>query len=288
MGESTCSFCIMLSRIALSRRFLSPRCFSTASNLQYLITEKKPNGVGMITLNRPKALNALCNALILELNSSLKAFEGDNEIGAIVITGSEKSFAAGADIKEMSSQTYMSAYNTQMLAFWDDIVRIRKPIIAAVNGFALGGGCELAMMCDIILAGDKAQFGQPEINLGTIPGCGGTQRFTRAIGKSKAMEMVLTGHRMSAVDAERAGLVSRVIPADKLVPEAIALAEKIASQSKPIVAMAKECINASFETTLSQGVIFERKMFHSTFATNDQKEGMQAFIEKRAPKFTDN
>eukprot|EP00744_Colponema_vietnamica_P017768 GILI01024999.1.p1 GENE.GILI01024999.1~~GILI01024999.1.p1 ORF type:complete len:277 (+),score=112.01 GILI01024999.1:84-914(+) len=264
----------------------SVRLFSTTSNKEFILLEKRGK-VGLVRLNRPKALNALCDQLVTELNDTLRTLDSDPEVGAIVVTGSEKAFAAGADIKEMAPRTYMDAHRSNMLGHWDDITRIRKPIIAAVNGFALGGGCELAMMCDIILAGDKAQFGQPEVTIGTIPGVGGTQRLTRAIGKSKAMELILTGSRMNAVDAERAGLVSRVVPADRLVEEAVTLADKISGYSKPIVALAKECVNAAYETTLAEGVRLERRVFHSTFATHDQKEGMKAFAEKRAPEFKD-
>jgi len=256
--------------------------FLSTSGKQYILTEKKGK-VGLITLNRPKALNALCDGLIAELNQQVAEYDADQEIGAIVITGSERAFAAGADIKEMKDQTYMSAYKSNMLSPWHNITKIRTPVIAAVNGHALGGGCELAMMCDIIIAGDKAKFGQPEIMLGTIPGCGGTQRLTRAIGKSKAMEMILTGEPITAQDAEKAGLVSKVVPAAELVTKAIETATKIASFSKPIVSLAKEAVNSAHETTLEQGVIFERRLFHSTFATKDQKEGMTAFTEKRKP-----
>lgn len=217
----------MFRSVARAALKTSSRPFSTAAP-EMILAEKKGK-VGLITLNRPKALNALCDKLIKELNAQLKTYQADPEVGAIVITGSEKAFAAGADIKEMSSQTYMSAYNADMLAFWHDITQIKKPIIAAVNGYALGGGCELAMMCDIIIAGDKARFGQPEITIGTMPGCGGTQRLTRAVGKSKAMEWMLTGNMFTAEEAEKAGLVSRVVPADKLVEDALATADKIAS-----------------------------------------------------------
>jgi len=238
--------------------------------------------VGIIRLNRPKALNALCAALIAELGQALDAFEADDTIGAIVLTGSEKAFAAGADIKEMASKTYMDVYLTDFITKgWERITVCRKPIIAAVSGFALGGGCEVAMMCDFILAADTAKFGQPEITLGTIPGAGGTQRLTRFVGKSKAMEMCLTGRMMDAAEAERAGLVSRVVPAAELVDEAIKVAAKIAGLSRPIVMMAKEAVNRAYETTLSEGIRFERRTFHATFATEDQKEGMAAFAEKR-------
>ena len=242
--------------------------------------------VGLITLNRPKALNALCVALIDELGEALDAFEADDEVGAIVLTGSEKAFAAGADIKEMAGKTYMDAYLQDFITVgWQRVSTVRKPIIAAVNGYALGGGCEVAMMCDFILAGDTAKFGQPEITIGTIPGAGGTQRLTRFVGKSKAMEMCLTGRQMDAAEAERCGLVSRVVPAADLVDEAVKTADRIAGMSRPVVMMAKEAVDAAYETTLAQGIMFERRLFHSTFATEDQKEGMSAFAEKRQPNF---
>lgn len=253
-----------------------------------MILSEKRGKVGLITLNRPKALNALCNQLITELNAELRAMDEDEAIGCIVITGSEKSFAAGADIKEMKDQTFISAYRSSMLAFWHDITAIRKPIIAAVNGYALGGGCELAMMCDMIIAGDKARFAQPEILLGTIPGCGGTQRLTRVVGKSKAMEWCLTGDQFSAEVAERAGLVSRVVPAAELINEAMKTADKIASMSQPIAALVKDAVNASYETSLNAGILYERRLFYSTFATNDQKEGMGAFVAKQKPNFNNN
>jgi len=253
---------------------------STASSFEMILSEKKGR-VGFVTLNRPKALNALCDQLMTELGTALKEFDADDSVGAVVITGSTKAFAAGADIKEMAPKTYMDNYNKNSFESWQTLPTIKKPVIAAVNGFALGGGCELAMMCDIIIAGDKAQFGQPEITLGTIPGIGGTQRLVRAIGKSKAMELVLTGSRMDAKTAESAGLVSRVVPEDKLIETALEMAEKIASFSRPIVAIAKECVNKSFETSLREGLSFERRLFQSTFATEDQKEGMSAFIAKR-------
>ena len=242
--------------------------------------------VGLITLNRPKAMNALCAALIRELGQALDTFEADDEIGAIVLTGSDKAFAAGADIKEMASKSYMDAYLEDFITNgWERVTRCRKPVIAAVAGYALGGGCEVAMMCDFILAGDNAKFGQPEITIGTIPGAGGTQRLTRAVGKAKAMEMVLTGRMMDAAEAERAGLVSRVVPVADLVEEALKVAERIASMSRPLAYMAKEAVNAAFETTLAQGIHLERRLFHSAFATEDQKEGMAAFGEKRSPAF---
>jgi len=240
--------------------------------------------VGVVTLNRPKALNALCAALIRELGQALDAFEADDNVGCIVLTGSERAFAAGADIKEMAGKTYMDVYLSDFITVgWERVTTCRKPIVAAVAGFALGGGCEMAMMCDFILAADTAKFGQPEIIIGTIPGAGGTQRLTRFVGKSKAMEMCLTGRMMDAAEAERAGLVSRVVPAGELLPEALKVAEKIAGLSRPIVLMAKDAVNRAYETTLSEGVRFERRLFHSTFATEDQKEGMAAFVEKRPP-----
>ena len=240
--------------------------------------------VGLIRLNRPKALNALCDQLMEELGTQLRAFDADPAIGAIVLTGNERAFAAGADIKEMRDRTYPAAYGDDFIGKrWETVLEIRKPVIAAVAGFALGGGCELAMMCDIILAADTAKFGQPEINLGVIPGAGGTQRLTRAVGKSKAMEMILTARMMDAAEAERAGLVSRVVPADKLLDEALAAAEAINAMSGPSVLMAKECVNRAFEGTLADGVSYERRLFHSLFATADQKEGMAAFVAKRKP-----
>ena len=242
--------------------------------------------VGLITLNRAKALNALNAALIGELGRALDGFEADSAIGAIVLTGSDKAFAAGADIKEMAAKTYMQAYVEDFITDgWERITTCRKPIVAAVAGYALGGGCEVAMMCDFILAADTAKFGQPEITIGTIPGAGGTQRLTRAVGKAKAMEMVLTGRMMDAAEAERAGLVSRIVPAAELVDEAVRVAGKIAALSRPLVMLAKEAVNAAFETSLSQGIRFERRLFQSTFATLDQKEGMAAFAEKRPPAF---
>jgi enoyl-CoA hydratase len=241
--------------------------------------------VGLITLDRPNALNALNSALINELNTALTAFEQDERIGCMVLTGSEKAFAAGADIKEMGSLTYMEAYLNDFITSWDQVSRTRKPVIAAVAGYALGGGCELAMMCDFIIAADTAKFGQPEISLGVMPGAGGTQRLTRFVGKSKAMEMCLTGRMMEAEEAERSGLVSRVVPADSLLEEAMKAADKIAGFSLPIAMMTKESVNRAYEMTLAEGVRFERRVFHSMFATEDQKEGMGAFAEKRKPQF---
>ncbi|MDM7945911.1 enoyl-CoA hydratase [Oceanibaculum nanhaiense] len=252
-----------------------------------IIAEKK-GAVGVITLNRPKALNALSAGLITDLGAALDDFEADAEIGCIVVTGSEKAFAAGADIKEMAGFSYMDAYKADFITKgWERLAHCRKPVIAAVAGYALGGGCEIAMMCDFILAADTAKFGQPEITIGTIPGAGGTQRLTRFVGKSKAMEMCLTGRMMDAEEAERAGLVSRIIPAAELLDEAMKTAERIAAMSKPAAMMAKESVNRAYETTLAEGVRFERRLFHSTFAMADQKEGMAAFIEKRKPAFKD-
>ncbi len=242
--------------------------------------------VGIVRLNRPKALNALCDALIEELGRALDDFEADENIGCIVLTGSEKAFAAGADIKEMAEKSYMDAYLSDFITSgWERVTTCRKPVIAAVAGYALGGGCELAMMCDFIIAAENARFGQPEITIGTIPGAGGTQRLTRFVGKSKAMEMVLTGRMMGAEEAERAGLVSRVVPVEELVDEAVKVADTICDLSRPIVMLAKESVNRAYETTLNEGVRFERRLFHSTFATHDQKEGMVAFVEKRQPDF---
>jgi enoyl-CoA hydratase len=242
--------------------------------------------VGLITLNRPKALNALCDALVREMGTALDGFERDDTIGAVVVTGSDKAFAAGADIKEMSGRSYMDVYLADFItAGWERVTTCRKPIVAAVAGYALGGGCELAMMCDTIIAADTAKFGQPEITLGVIPGAGGTQRLTRFVGKAKAMDMVLTGRMMDAAEAERSGLVSRVVAPGKLLDEALAVAGRIAEMSRPAVMIAKEAVNRAYETTLAEGVRFERRVFHSLFATEDQKEGMAAFIEKRKPNF---
>jgi enoyl-CoA hydratase len=249
-----------------------------------IITETSGR-VGIITLNRPQALNALNATLMGELNQALEAYDSDRGIGCIVITGSERAFAAGADIKEMSGLTYPDTYLDDFITSWDRVAARRKPIIAAVAGFALGGGCELAMMCDIIIAADTAKFGQPEIKLGVIPGAGGTQRLTRAIGKAKAMDLCLTGRMMDAAEAERAGLVSRIVPAADLLQEAMKAAEAIASMSLPSVMTAKESVNRAYETTLSEGLRFERRVFHALFATEDQKEGMAAFVGKRPPEF---
>jgi enoyl-CoA hydratase len=241
--------------------------------------------VGLITLNRPKALNALNTQVLTELLAAARAFEADDKIGATVLTGSDKAFAAGADIKEMQTRTYAEMYLADFFVGWEDFTRLRKPIIAAVAGYALGGGCELAMMCDFIIAADTAKFGQPEITLGVIPGMGGSQRLTRFVGKSKAMDMCLTGRMMDAAEAERSGLVSRVVPAGDLVEEALKAAGKIAEFSIPAVMMAKEAVNRAYETTLGEGLRFERRLFHSLFAFDDQKEGMAAFAEKRAANF---
>ncbi|MFC5991726.1 enoyl-CoA hydratase [Limoniibacter endophyticus] len=245
----------------------------------------KRDKVALVTLNRPKALNALNTQLMKELVTALTALDTDDSIAAIVVTGSEKAFAAGADIKEMQGKSYADMYREDFFSEWEGLVRVRKPIIAAVAGYALGGGCELAMMCDFIIAGDNAKFGQPEITLGVIPGMGGSQRLTRFVGKSKAMDMCLTGRMMDAAEAERSGLVSRVVPAANLVDEAIKAAEKIASFSLPSVIMAKDVVNRAYETTLAEGLRLERRMFHSLFAFEDQKEGMAAFAEKRAANF---
>lgn len=242
--------------------------------------------VGVIKLNRPQALNALNSKLIGELSAAIDAFEADRNIGCLVITGSEKAFAAGADIKEMADKSFLDAFFGDFVAHWDRAAHARKPVIAAVAGFALGGGCELAMQCDLIIAADNAKFGQPEIKLGVIPGIGGTQRLTRAVGKAKAMDLCLTGRMMDAQEAERSGLVARIVPAASLMDEALKAAETIASMPLPAAMLAKEAINRAFETTLAEGVRFERRVFHSLFATKDQKEGMAAFVEKRAPKFT--
>jgi len=242
--------------------------------------------VGLITLNRPKALNALCLGLMDEVADQIVSFDNDKSIGAIVLTGSQKAFAAGADIKEMVSMDLPRCYESGFLENWSQVSKSKKPTIAAVNGYALGGGCELAMSCDIIYAGDKAEFGQPEILIGTIPGAGGSQRLTRAVGKSLSMEMCLTGDRIKAEEALKRGLVSKIFPAEQLVDEAVKLAEKIASNSPLINIMAKEAVNRAFETTLQEGLLFERRMFHTTFSTNDRKEGMSAFAEKRKAKWT--
>ncbi len=242
--------------------------------------------VGLVALNRPKQMNALNDALMNELGAALLAFDADDGIGAIVITGNEKAFAAGADIGAMKDWTYMDVYGAEYITRnWETLKRVRKPVIAAVAGFALGGGCELVMMCDIVIAADSARFGQPEIKLGIIPGAGGTQRLPRAVGKAKAMDLVLTGRLMDAAEAERCGLVSRVVPAERLLDEALAAAALISQFSLPSVMMAKEAVNRAFEMPLAEGMLFERRLFHSLFATRDQKEGMAAFMEKRPARF---
>lgn len=252
---------------------------------EMILTETQGK-VAVIRLNRPHALNALCDQLMTELGDALRGYDKDPAIAAIVITGSERAFAAGADIKEMKDRAYPAVYFNDFIGErWETVLEIQKPVIAAVAGFALGGGCELAMMCDLIIAADTAKFGQPEINLGIIPGAGGSQRLTRAVGKSKAMEMILTGRMMDAAEAERASLVTRVVPAAELVAEAVKIGEKIGALSGPSVAMAKEAVNAAFESGLREGVRTERRLFLSLFATEDQKEGMSAFAEKRKPAF---
>ena len=252
---------------------------------QNILGERR-GAVGIVTLNRPAALNALNAALISELGAALDKFEDDAGIGAIVLTGSDKAFAAGADVKEMVAKSYPEIYCEDFITCgWERVAQCRKPVVAAVAGFALGGGCEIAMMCDIVIAADTARFGQPEIALGTIPGAGGTQRLTRFVGKAKAMDLCLTGRMMDAMEAERAGLVSRIVPAAELLSEAIKIAERVADMSRPIAMMVKEAVNRAYETTLAEGVRFERRLFHSTFATEDRKEGMAAFIDKRKPVF---
>ncbi|KAL6261256.1 hypothetical protein P5V15_008779 [Pogonomyrmex californicus] len=285
---------ILFSRVSHAARkpqqFIAPaiRYYSCQTgNYEFIKTETvgEKKNIGIITLNRPKALNALCAQLMNEVNHALDHFDSDSSIAAIVITGNEKAFAAGADIREMKDKSFAKNLKENFIANWNGVARSRKPLIAAVNGYALGGGNELAMMCDIIYAGDKAKFGQPEIAIGTIPGAGGTQRLPRIIGKSKAMEMVLTGNMITAEEAEKSGLVSKVFPADKVLEEAVKLGEKIASHSQIVVAIAKEAVNAAYETTLQQGLQFEKRMFHSTFSLTDRKEGMTAFLEKRPPNY---
>ncbi|OXM67158.1 MULTISPECIES: enoyl-CoA hydratase [Amycolatopsis] len=249
--------------------------------------ERNDDGIALITLDRPHALNALNATMMTELTTVATELDRDPAIGAIVLTGSDRAFAAGADIKEMQPHSFSDVYAADWFAGWDALTRVRTPLIAAVAGYALGGGCELAMICDILLAADTAKFGQPEITLGIIPGMGGSQRLTRAVGKAKAMELCLTGRTMNAEEAERAGLVSRIVPADTLLDEALSVARKIAGMSTPAAMMAKEAVNRAFETSLSEGILFERRIFHSTFATQDQKEGMAAFIDKRSPSFQD-
>ncbi len=254
--------------------------------MAYKTIQVKTKGrVALVTLDRPEALNALNAELAGELLAALEKYDADDKIGCIVLTGSEKAFAAGADIKEMQSLEFVDIYKDNFLGVWDRIANVRKPIIAAVAGYALGGGCELAMMCDFIIAADNAKFGQPEITIGAMPGMGGSQRLARFVGKSKAMEMCLTGRMMDAQEAESSGLVSRVVPAADLLDDVMGVAAKIADFSLPTVLMTKEAVNRAYETTLTEGVRFERRLFHSVFATQDQKEGMQAFIEKRTPHF---
>jgi len=268
----------------------SPRLYSSSTEYETIKVETcgEKQNVCLIRLHRPKALNALCDALIVDLTDALNKAEDDKNIGAVVITGSERAFAAGADIKEMQKfESFSQVYNNNFIDDWHRVAKCKKPILAAVNGFALGGGCELAMMCDIIYAGEKAKFAQPEIKLGTIPGAGGTQRLARAVGKSKAMEMCLTGDMISATEAEKAGLVSKVFPVDTLVDEAVKTAEKIAGMSKTITALCKEAVNAGYNMSLTEGLSLEKKYFHATFSTHDRKEGMTAFVEKRAAEFKD-
>jgi len=261
------------------------RMFSSSDG-DLVLLERRPSAVAVLTLNRPKALNALSDELMRQLVERLQEVDADDSVCAAVVTGTGKAFAAGADIKEMNSRAgYPEVRNCNMLAHWSGVSSIRKPVIAAVNGFALGGGCELAMSCDIIIASTDAKFGQPEIKLGTIPGVGGTQRLIRAVGKSKAMEWILTGDMISAEEAEKAGLVARVVPAGAALDEAVKVAEKIAAFSTPVVQLAKECVNAAEETTLSEGLRFERNLFHATWGLEDRREGFQAFIEKRQPAF---
>ncbi|MEU8632764.1 enoyl-CoA hydratase [Amycolatopsis sp. NPDC048633] len=250
-----------------------------------ILIDRPAERVARITLNRPKALNALNLQVMRELTEAAAELDRDPDVGAIVVTGSAKAFAAGADIKEMAPQSFSDVFAADWFAGWDALSRVRTPLIAAVAGYALGGGCELAMMCDVLLAADTAKFGQPEITLGVIPGMGGSQRLTRAIGKAKAMDLILTGRMIDAGEAERAGLVSRLVAANALLDEATAVASKIASMSKPATQLAKEAVNRAFESTLAEGLLFERRLFHSTFATHDQKEGMAAFREKRPPEF---
>lgn len=255
------------------------------STYENILVETRGN-VGLITLNRANGLNTLSRGLFRDLGAALKIFEDDRSIRCIVLTGSAKAVAAGGDIKELLAQDYESAYLSDFVTVeWEVVSRCRKPIIAAVAGYALGGGCEVAMMCDFIIAADNAKFGQPELNLATIPGCGGTQRLARFIGKAKTMDLCLTGRHMDAQEAERSGLVSRIVPADSLIAEAVATAQKIADQSPQVTLIAKECVNTAFETSLAEGIRFERRMFYSTFAIDDRKEGMEAFLEKRKPSF---
>jgi enoyl-CoA hydratase/carnithine racemase len=275
-------------RALVSYPFSSSSPHAAATTIGEYTTTEQVGAVGVVMLNRPKALNALCDGLIEEVNASAAAFDADPSVGCIVITGSgEKAFAAGADIKEMASKSFIDVFAKNMFAQWADLTKIKTPTIAAVNGFALGGGCELAMMCDIMYASDRAKFGQPEITLGTIPGCGGTQRLTRAVGKARAMDLCLTGDMFDAEEALRSGLVARVFPHDKLMEETMKNAAKIAAFSKPACMMVKEAVNATYSMTLEEACNYERRLFHSSFATKDQKEGMAAFVEKRKAVFTD-
>jgi len=265
------------------------RCMSTGQYEMILVDKRgEKKNVGVITLNRPKALNALNDQLMTELGSAIAGFGEDTQVGAVVITGGEKVFAAGADIKQMANQKYSDVLYKGLLSHWEKVTGAKKPLIAAVNGYALGGGCELAMMCDIIYAGDKAKFGQPEVLIGVIPGAGGTQRLTKAVGKSRAMEMCLTGVQVTAQEAEHWGLVSRVFPAAEVINEAVKIGEKISSLPKISVAICKEAINTSFEATLHEGMHVEKRLFHALFGTDDRAEGMKAFMEKRPPNFTDS
>mmetsp|Transcript_27119 Transcript_27119/g.81336 ORF Transcript_27119/g.81336 Transcript_27119/m.81336 type:complete len:278 (-) Transcript_27119:63-896(-) len=277
----------MRLRPALVARRAPGRRYRTLSTYEHVRVERRGD-VGLLTLDRPEALNALSSPLMAELNAATKAWDADPEVGAIVLTGSERAFAAGADIKEMAAKTFPQTYSEDLFASWQDVAGLRTPTIAAVNGFALGGGCELAMMCDIIICGEKARFGQPEILLGTIPGAGGTQRLVRAVGKSKAMRMCLTGDQLSAAEALAAGLVAAVHPPEDVVDEAVALGAKIAALGSPSATMCKEAVNAAYELSLAEGLRLERRLFLSTFATADQKEGMAAFAEKRKPEFTNS
>lgn len=270
-------------RIRTKRKL--PKGYDMTGGYTSILVEQRGR-VGLVILNRPHALNALNAATMHEVVDAVTAMDADPGVGAVVITGARNAFAAGADIKEMATQGYIDMYAADCLQGWDNFAKLRTPIVAAVSGYALGGGCELAMMCDIIIAGDNAKFGQPEINLGVLPGMGGSQRLTRAIGKAKAMDLILTGRFIDAQEAERTGLVSRVVPAANALDEALKTAELIASRSKPVAMLAKEAVNTAFETGLAQGVLFERRVFQSLFATEDQKEGMAAFTEKRQPEFT--
>nr|AEE63499.1 unknown [Dendroctonus ponderosae] len=287
LSKPTAGFLKNVSK-AQNVRFLASVGATQSENYEFikLTTAGEKQNVGVITLNRPKALNALCNDLMKEVSNALDSLEANTGIGAVIIIGSEKAFAAGADIKEMQNNTFSHCITGNFLEHWSRVSKNLKPVIAAVNGYALGGGCELAMMCDIIYAGENAKFGQPEILIGTIPGAGGTQRLPRYVGKSKAMEIVLTGAQITAQEAEKMGLVAKVHPVDKLLEESIKLGEKIASNSQLITRLCKESVNTAYETTLAEGLHLEKRLFHSTFATKDRKEGMTAFVEKRAPKFT--